>query len=182
MTTARSVTFDPTIAVWSAGGKEVTPWRFLGTLSWRSRILESLRTLAVKVFGAGTHYCTASRAYRILSASEPRLWPKSTPATQFLQGGLDPQEMTGLQSLPERCEGPCRLVQDAPGLLVTLDPARLAECNKIVVTSSTILNGSLDRLLPRTSHAAELVIVGPSATCLPPRRTRCALTSISTSA
>jgi uncharacterized protein len=59
------------------------------------------------------------------------------------------------------------LAQEAPGLLVTLDPARLAECNKIVVTSSTILNGSLDRLLPRTSHAAELVIVGPSATCVP---------------
>jgi glycosyltransferase involved in cell wall biosynthesis len=95
--------------VWSAGAKEVTPWRFLGSLSWRSRILESIRTLAVKVFGAGTHYCTASRAYRILSASEPRLWHSSTPATQFLQGGLDSQEMAGLQSLPERSEGPCRL-------------------------------------------------------------------------
>jgi hypothetical protein len=59
------------------------------------------------------------------------------------------------------------LAQETPGLVVTLDPARLAECNKIVATSSTILNGSLDALLPRMAHADELVIVGPSATCVP---------------
>jgi hypothetical protein len=59
------------------------------------------------------------------------------------------------------------LVQETPGLVVTLDPARLAECNKIVCTSATILNGSLDGLLPRMAHAAELVVVGPSATCVP---------------
>lgn len=95
--------------VWSAGLKEVTPWRFLGILSWRSRILESVRTLAVKVFGAVTHYCTASRASMILSASDPSLWYKSMPAKQFLHGGLDSAEMTRLQSLPERSGGPYRL-------------------------------------------------------------------------
>lgn len=59
------------------------------------------------------------------------------------------------------------LVQETPGLVVTLDPTRLAECNKIVATSSTILNGSIDALLPRMAHADELVVVGPSATCVP---------------
>jgi uncharacterized protein len=59
------------------------------------------------------------------------------------------------------------LVQEAPGLVVTLDPARLAECNKIVCTSAAILNGSLDGLLARARHATELVVVGPSASCAP---------------
>ncbi len=95
--------------VWSAGAKEVTPWRFLSSLSWRSRILEGVRNLAVKVFGAVTHYCTALRASMILTSSDPSLWGGTLPVRQFLLGGLDPGEMTRLQSLPERSEGPCRL-------------------------------------------------------------------------
>jgi glycosyltransferase involved in cell wall biosynthesis len=95
--------------VWSAGGKEVTPWRFLSILSWRSRILEGVRNLAVKVFGALTHYCTASQASLILSCSDPSLWDSTMPVRQFLLGGLDAGEMARLQRLPERSGGPCRL-------------------------------------------------------------------------
>jgi len=95
--------------VWSAGGKEVTPWRFLGILSWRSRILEGVRNLAVKVFGAVTHYCTASRASMILSSSDPSLWGGTLLVRQFLLGGLDPGEMARLQRLPEPNGEPCRL-------------------------------------------------------------------------
>ena len=95
--------------VWSAGGKEVTPWRFLSILSWRSRILECVRDLVLKVFGALTHYCTASRASMILSSSDPSLWDSTMPVRQFLLGGLDPGEMARLQRLPEPNGGPCRL-------------------------------------------------------------------------
>jgi glycosyltransferase involved in cell wall biosynthesis len=95
--------------VWSAGGKEVTPWRFLGILSWRSRIVEGVRNLVLKVFGALTHYCTASRASLILSCSDPSLWDSTMPVRQFLLGGLDPDEMARLQRLPEPNGGPCRL-------------------------------------------------------------------------
>lgn len=59
------------------------------------------------------------------------------------------------------------LVREEPGLTVTLDPARLAECNKIICTSATILNGSLDALLPLAARCAEFVLVGPSASCAP---------------
>src|SRR5919198_6749308 len=59
------------------------------------------------------------------------------------------------------------LVQDAPGLTVTLDPARLTECNKIVCTSTALLNDSLDALLAHGRGASEFVIIGPSAGCVP---------------
>ncbi len=59
------------------------------------------------------------------------------------------------------------LVQEAPGLTVTLDPARLADCSKIVCTSTALLNDSLDALLAHGRGAREFVIIGPSAGCAP---------------
>jgi uncharacterized protein len=59
------------------------------------------------------------------------------------------------------------LVQEAPGLTVTLDPARLAECTKVVCTSTTLLNDSLDAVLARARGCREFVVIGPSASCVP---------------
>lgn len=59
------------------------------------------------------------------------------------------------------------LVQDSPELTVTLDPARLAGCTQVVCTSTTLLNDSLEALLPHVRGCRELVLVGPSAGCVP---------------
>jgi uncharacterized protein (DUF4213/DUF364 family) len=59
------------------------------------------------------------------------------------------------------------LVQEAPGLTVTLDPARLAECSKIVCTSTVLLNDALDGLLAHARGCGEFVVIGPSAGCVP---------------
>ncbi len=59
------------------------------------------------------------------------------------------------------------LVQEEPGLSVTLDPKRLAECNKIVSTSTVLLNNTLEQILSHCRHAEELALVGPSASCFP---------------
>jgi uncharacterized protein (DUF4213/DUF364 family) len=59
------------------------------------------------------------------------------------------------------------LVQDAAGIEVTLDPTRLAACNKIVSTSTILLNGTLESVLALAAHAENFVIVGPSAGCVP---------------
>jgi uncharacterized protein (DUF4213/DUF364 family) len=59
------------------------------------------------------------------------------------------------------------LVQQAPGLTVTLDPAHLAECSKIVCTSTALLNDSLDGVLAHTRGCREFVIIGPSAGFVP---------------
>jgi len=59
------------------------------------------------------------------------------------------------------------LAQDAPGLTVTLDPARLAECTKVVCTSTTLLNDSLESLLAHAGRCRQFVVVGPSGGGVP---------------
>ena len=53
------------------------------------------------------------------------------------------------------------------GWQVTLDPAALADCNKILSTSTVLLNDTLDGLLARCRHAERLALIGPGASCLP---------------
>ena len=59
------------------------------------------------------------------------------------------------------------LVQRTAGLEVTLEPGKLAACDKIVSTSTVLLNGTLDDVLAQAAHATTFVIVGPSAGCVP---------------
>ena len=59
------------------------------------------------------------------------------------------------------------LLKEEPGLSVTLDPKRLAECNKIVSTSTVLLNDTLEEILGYCRHAEELALIGPSASCFP---------------
>ena len=59
------------------------------------------------------------------------------------------------------------LVREEAGLVVTLDPQRLAGCNKIVATSSLLLNDTFEQVAARWRHAEAVAIVGPSAGCPP---------------
>ena len=59
------------------------------------------------------------------------------------------------------------LVQRGPGLEVTLDPGKLSTCDKIVSTSTVLLNGTPDDVLAQAAHAKAFVLVGPSAGCVP---------------
>jgi uncharacterized protein (DUF4213/DUF364 family) len=59
------------------------------------------------------------------------------------------------------------LVREAPGMSVTLDPRRLAGCNKIVCTSTVLLNDTLEEILGYCRHAEALALIGPSASCFP---------------
>jgi len=59
------------------------------------------------------------------------------------------------------------LVKEEPGLTVTLDPKRLADCNKIVSTSTVLLNDTLEDILGYCGHAEALALIGPSASCFP---------------
>ena len=59
------------------------------------------------------------------------------------------------------------LAREEPGLTVTLDPKRLADCNKIVSTSTVLLNDTLEDILGYCRHAEALALVGPSASCFP---------------
>jgi uncharacterized protein len=59
------------------------------------------------------------------------------------------------------------LVREEPGLSVTLDAKRLAGCNKIVSTSSLLLNDTFAQASAAWRGAATVAIVGPSAGCPP---------------
>ncbi len=58
------------------------------------------------------------------------------------------------------------LVREEDGLVVTLDHRALAACNKIIITGTTLLNGSLDDVLQHTVNASQVNLLGPSASCL----------------
>jgi uncharacterized protein (DUF4213/DUF364 family) len=59
------------------------------------------------------------------------------------------------------------LVRETPGLVVTLDPARLAGCNKIVSTSTLLLNDTFEAVAKLWKGKEAVAIVGPSAGCPP---------------
>jgi len=50
---------------------------------------------------------------------------------------------------------------------VTLDPAGLASCEKVVSTCTVLLNDTLDAVLAACSNARHFAIVGPTAGCVP---------------
>lgn len=58
-------------------------------------------------------------------------------------------------------------VGDFDGYRVTLDPAELAGCNKVLSTSTVLLNDTLDDMLGHCRGATRFVMVGPGAGCLP---------------
>ena len=59
------------------------------------------------------------------------------------------------------------LVGEGPGYRVTLDAGELADCNKVVSTSTLLLNDTLDAMLAHCRSARWFAMVGPSAGCLP---------------
>lgn len=59
------------------------------------------------------------------------------------------------------------LAGEYDGYRVTLDAAELAGCNKVLCTSSVLLNGTADRVLGHCANATRLAMIGPGAGCLP---------------
>ncbi len=59
------------------------------------------------------------------------------------------------------------LAGERDGCRVTLDPAELAACNKVLSTSSVLLNGTADAILRHCTGATRLAMIGPGAGCLP---------------
>jgi uncharacterized protein (DUF4213/DUF364 family) len=53
------------------------------------------------------------------------------------------------------------------GWHVTLDVGELARCNKVLSTSTVLLNDTLDAVLERCRHAERVALIGPGAGCLP---------------
>lgn len=54
-----------------------------------------------------------------------------------------------------------------PGFEVTLDPAALQACDQVLITSTVLLNHTLDTLLAFCRQARAVAVIGPGAGCLP---------------
>ncbi len=81
-----------------------------------------------------------------------------TPSlVRHLAGGAD--EVTVLERGPRTSR--------RPNVQVTTDPRRLAACNKVLITSTTILNGTFDEIEAITRKAVFRAIYGPGAGILP---------------
>lgn len=59
------------------------------------------------------------------------------------------------------------LVRESAHFRVTLDPAALASCGKVVSTSTVLLNDTLDDVLAACGNARRFTIIGPTAGCVP---------------
>lgn len=53
------------------------------------------------------------------------------------------------------------------GYRVTTDRNDLATCNKVISTSTLLLNGTLDAMLAACAQAQNFAVIGPGAGCLP---------------
>ena len=60
--------------------------------------------------------------------------------------------------------------------LVTLDAGELARCDKVLSTSTVLLNHTLDAVLERCRHAERFALIGPGAGCLPDPLFACCVT------
>ncbi|MDP2647493.1 MAG: DUF364 domain-containing protein, partial [Desulfobacterales bacterium] len=59
------------------------------------------------------------------------------------------------------------LIKEYPDLPITLDVTKLRACNKVLCTSTTIMNNSLDEILDHCSADAFVSIIGPTAGYFP---------------
>jgi uncharacterized protein len=59
------------------------------------------------------------------------------------------------------------LATEHDGYRVTTDRAELATCNKVIATSTVLLNGTLDAMLAACANARSFALIGPGAGCLP---------------
>lgn len=98
-------------------------------------------------------------------------------------GGLDPQpgehvgmvglfpplvrQVTALGARLTVLELRADLAGDHPGFTVTLDPRALQDCDKVLCTSTALLNHTLDRVLSNCRSAGRIALIGPGAGCLP---------------
>lgn len=98
-------------------------------------------------------------------------------------GGLDPQpgehigmvgffpplvrQVTDLGARLTVLELRADLAGEHPGYTVTLDPRDLNDCDKVLSTSTALLNHTLDGVLANCRKAARVALIGPGAGCLP---------------
>ncbi|MEZ5660645.1 MAG: DUF364 domain-containing protein [Burkholderiaceae bacterium] len=60
-----------------------------------------------------------------------------------------------------------KLVGEQDGYRVVLDPQELAGCNKLLATSTLLLNRTFESVRAHAGKAEKIAVIGPGASCLP---------------
>ncbi len=136
---------------------------------------------------AGLRRTLGFAAANALSRSVMDRFGFAPPQATGSLGGIEPKAgdhigMIGLfspllpQLLPKLAEAGARLtvielnpeyVGEHDGYRVTLDAAALEACNKVLATSTILLNHTVDSMLSHCGQASHIALIGPSAGCLP---------------
>ena len=83
----------------------------------------------------------------------------------LFSGLIEPIKKAGAELLV--IEKQDQFIKEFPHLPITLDVTKLSTCNKVLCTSTTILNNSLDEILTHCSPDAFVSIIGPTAGYFP---------------
>jgi len=128
------------------------------------------RAVALGAISALTRHLFRRAGYTPPSAANALGGAELSPADHVGMVGLFPslarrirEQGVTLTVLELRAEK----VERAERYEVTLDPARLRGCNRILCTASTLINGTLDAVLTHAAHAEHVALIGPSASCFP---------------
>lgn len=70
------------------------------------------------------------------------------------------------------------LVGEHPGYTVTLDPVALRSCDKVLMTSTVLLNHTLNAVLAHCGQARQVAMIGPGAGLLPDALFRRGITAL----
>lgn len=127
------------------------------------------RVLAMGVINAVTRLLFDAAGYRPPPARGSLAGMAIVPGDHFGMVGYFPSLVDEIRARGIRLtvvELDPALVEESRDFRVTLDPAGLAACNKVLCTSTVLLNNSLDEILMHTSRAF-VAILGPTAGVLP---------------
>ena len=91
--------------IWTAGNVERTPWSFIQEMSWRGKLEEIPRNLALSLGFSVAGPLATRRAALILSASLPERWGMRLPVQHFPLGGLTEEDL----ALIPKAETPSRV-------------------------------------------------------------------------
>jgi len=150
------------------------------------RGVSGMEALALARSFAGADPVARALAFAAINALSQQLFTRAQwvpPASGDPLGAIDPRPgehigmiglFTPLIPMIERSgarltvlELKQALVREAANYRVTLDPADLTSCEKVVSTCTVILNDTLDDVLVACRNARRFAIVGPTASCVP---------------
>ena len=131
---------------------------------------ELARTLAMAAVNAVSQHLFQRSGYPLESAADSLGAFNFGSYDHVGMVGYFPSLVTRLREQGTRLtvvELKSELVETADSFQVTLDPAALSACNKVLCTAATLLNSSLESVLGHCRNDAEVAVIGPTAGCLP---------------